>query len=126
VEALRDMGVKPTAMIDVSDGIASDIRHIAKASNLGCVIYEDKLPIFQATWDQLGILKIDPTTAALNGGEDYELLFTINQNDFDKIKDHNDISIIGYMTDTTEGYHLISRSGTKAELKAQGWDALKD
>ena len=126
VETLREMEVKPTAMIDVSDGIASDVRHIAKGANLGCVIYEDKLPVFQATWDQLGILKIDPTTAALNGGEDYELLFTIRQSDFEKIKDHNDISIIGYMTEQAEGYHLISRSGTKTELKAQGWDALRE
>ncbi len=119
---LREKGVKPTAMIDISDGVSSDIMHIAKQSNLGCIIFEDKLPIFQATWEQLGILKIDPTTAALNGGEDYELLFTIGHDDYDKIKDHNDISIIGYMTDPAEGCHLISRSGTKVELKAQGWN----
>jgi thiamine-monophosphate kinase len=125
VELLRESGVKPSAMIDVSDGVASDIRHIAKKSNLGCVLFEEKLPIFQATWDQLGIMQIDPTTAALNGGEDYELLFTIHQSDYDKIKDHQDIHIIGYMTEPAEGHHLISRSGTKVELKAQGWDALK-
>lgn len=126
VKLLEEKGVMPTAMIDVSDGIASDIRHIAKQSNLGCVIFEDKLPIFQSTWDQLAEMKIDPTTAALNGGEDYELLFTISQSDYDKIKDHNDISTIGYMTAPTDGYFLISKSGTKAELKAQGWDALKE
>lgn len=126
VKLLEEKGVMPTAMIDVSDGIASDIRHIAKQSNLGCVIFEDKLPIFQSTWDQLAEMKIDPTTAALNGGEDYELLFTISQSDYDKIKDHNDISTIGYMTAPADGYFLISKSGTKAELKAQGWDALKE
>ncbi len=125
VEELRKAGVKPTAMIDVSDGVASDLRHIAKQSDLGCVVYEEKLPIFQTTWEQLGLMQIDPTTAALNGGEDYELLFTIPQTDYDKIKDHNDISIIGYMTAKEEGYHLISKSGNKVELKAQGWDALK-
>ncbi|HRZ41342.1 MAG TPA: thiamine-phosphate kinase [Bacteroidales bacterium] len=125
INDLRKAGVQPTAMIDVSDGVASDIRHIAKQSGLGCVIFEDKLPIFQTAYDQLAEMQIDPTTAALNGGEDYELLFTISQADYDKIKDHNDISIIGYMTTREEGYHLISKSGTKVELKAQGWDALK-
>lgn len=125
VRELSKAGVKPTAMIDVSDGVASDVRHIAKQSELGCVIFEDKLPIFQTAFDQLAEMQIDPTTAALNGGEDYELLFTINQSDYDKIKDHNDISIIGYMTAKEEGYHLISKSGNKVELKAQGWDSLK-
>lgn len=125
IDLFKEKKIKPTAMIDVSDGIASDILHIAAESNLGSVIFEEKLPIFQNTYEQLGIMKIDPTTAALNGGEDYELLFTILQSDYEIIKDHNDISIIGYMTDKNEGNHLISKSGTKTEMKAQGWDALK-
>ncbi len=124
-EILHSCNAKPTSMIDVSDGVASDIKHIAQQSGLGCIIFEEKLPIDQVTWDTLGEMGIDPTTAALNGGEDYELLFTIPQSDYDKIKDRKEISIIGYMTGKDEGHYLISRSGSRVELKAQGWDALR-
>ena len=124
-ELLKKSGVKPTAMIDVSDGVASELLHICKASDCGCQIYEEKLPIDHLT-RQLGMeFGIDPTTAALNGGEDYELLFTIPLSDYDKIKDKSEISIIGHITDKAAGYKMVDRQENVHELKAQGWDALK-
>ncbi len=113
-------------MIDLSDGLASDIKHICKASNTGCVISEEKLPIDQKTFDTAKEFNIVPTVAALNGGEDYELLFTIDQNDYEKIKDVEGVSVIGYMTDRSEGERLITSDNVSMELKAQGWDALKN
>ncbi len=126
VKMLKENGIKPTSMIDISDGLASEIKHICKNSKLGCQIYEDKIPIDATTVTMAEELKIDPTIAALSGGEDYELLFTINQSDYDKIKTLEGISVIGHMTDISEGENLISRSGTSIQLKAQGWDAMKN
>ncbi len=119
---LADLGVVPTAMIDISDGLASELLHIAKGSRLGAVIYEDKIPIAQQTYDAaINEFKLIPSVCALNGGEDYELLFTIAQQDYEKIKLHDDISFIGYMTDASEGCQMITRAGQKVPVTAQGW-----
>lgn len=124
VKLLQDIAVKPTAMIDISDGLASDILHICRQSGKGCKLYEDKIPIDQMTYDTAREFGLDPTVCALNGGEDYELLFTIKQADYDKIKGDVDITVIGYITEESEGYHLISKAGNLHPLKAQGWNAF--
>lgn len=125
VEVLKLMMIKPTSMIDISDGLASEILHICKQSNTGCNLYEEKIPIDPMTYDTARDFGIDPTVCALNGGEDYELLFTIKQVDFEKIKNNPDISIIGHITEPAAGCHLISKSGKVHEIKAQGWNAFK-
>ena len=125
VESLGELKIKPTAMIDISDGLASDILHICKQSEKGCTLYEEKIPIDPMTYDTARTFGIDPTTCALNGGEDYELLFTVAQADYEKIKHSADISIIGHITDATSGCQLISKSGNAHSLKAQGWNAFK-
>ncbi|MCF6171572.1 MAG: thiamine-phosphate kinase [Bacteroidales bacterium] len=125
VRLLEEKDIVPTSMIDISDGLASEALHLCKSSNTGCTIYEEKIPIDQQTFDLAKEFGIVPSVAALNGGEDYELLFTISQKDFEKIKDLEDISVIGFMTDPSEGRQLISNDNQSFELKAQGWDALK-
>lgn len=125
IDLLDQIGVKPTAMIDVSDGLASEILHICQQSNVGCTIYEEKLPIDPVTWETARELGLDPTICALNGGEDYELLFTVKQADYDKIKNDVDITIIGHITDQNSGVKMISKSNMVHELKAQGWNAFK-
>ena len=126
VDLLAKNNIVPTSMIDVSDGLASDIKHLCKASNTGCVISEEKIPIDQSTFDAAKEeFKIVPSIAALNGGEDYELLFTISQNDYEKISKIEGISIIGYMTDATEGEKIVTNDNVSIDIKAQGWDALK-
>ena len=124
VKILKEKGIQPTSMIDISDGLASEIKHICKNSKLGCQLYEDKIPIDVTAVNISEEFKMDPTIAALSGGEDYELLFTISQADYDKIKSVEEVSVIGHMTDISEGENLISRSGSAVELKAQGWDAM--
>ncbi|MDT8309318.1 MAG: thiamine-phosphate kinase [Bacteroidales bacterium] len=124
IDLFREKKIKPTAMIDISDGLASEVFHLGKRSGLGATIYEEKLPIFQTTFDTAREFSIDPTTAALNGGEDYELLFTITQHDYEKIKTFSDISIIGHMVEASYGFQLISKNGVQTPLKAQGWDAF--
>ncbi len=121
VHELKEMGIRPTSMIDISDGLASELFHLCKASNLGCAVFEDKIPVDSRTEQALFELKLDPTTAALNGGEDYELLFTIQQSDFEKIKNHPEISTIGYMTEPGNGKKLMTRNEHVVDLKAQGW-----
>jgi thiamine-monophosphate kinase len=117
--------ITPTSMIDISDGLSSDILHIGKQSNLGIVLYEDKIPIAEEMRKAAFKFQIDPTVCALSSGEDYELLFTIDQNDYDKIGKHGDIMVIGYMTDLEAGNHIITKGGSKHEITAQGWNAFK-
>ncbi len=123
---LHALEVKPTSMIDISDGLSSEIMHLCKQSGVGCNLYEDKLPLdpqFISTCEEFNI---DSTTIAINGGEDYELLFTIDMNDFDKIKANPDLTVIGHMTQASEGIHLVTRANTKIPLKARGWNALSE
>ena len=122
---LIELDVKPTSMIDISDGLSSEILHISKASELGCQIYEDKIPIDPEVGKTCEEFKINNTTAALNGGEDYELLFTIEQNDFEKVKGHPHLSVIGHMTDQASGYNMVTGLGQQIELTAQGWNGIK-
>jgi thiamine-monophosphate kinase len=124
VEFFADKGIMPTAMIDVSDGLSSETLHICKQSNLGCIIYEDKIPIHEDARQFAYTLELDPTACALSGGEDYELLFTLSQTDYDKIVLNEQISVIGYMTEAEEGTHIITRGGNKHQLVAQGWNHM--
>lgn len=125
VELLKDIKIKPTAMIDISDGLASEILHICKQSNKGCNIYEDKIPLDPMTYETAREFNLDPTVCALSGGEDYELLFTIKQADYEKIRLLMDISVIGHITEPSAGCNLVTKSGLVHTLKAQGWNAFK-
>lgn len=124
ISILKELKIKPTSMIDVSDGLASEILHICTQSNKGCSLYEEKIPIDPMTYETAREFGLDPTVCALSGGEDYELLFTIKQSDFEKIKFNADISIIGHITEAAAGCNLVSKSGNVHELKAQGWNAF--
>ncbi len=123
---LHALEIKPTAMIDISDGLSSEIIHICKQSKVGCNLYEDKLPLDPQLIATCEEFNIDSTTIAINGGEDYELLFTIAIDDFEKIKSNPNFTIIGHMTQESEGIHLITRAATKIELRARGWNAIKE
>jgi len=125
VELFKELDILPTSLIDISDGLSSEIFHICKQSNVGMKVYEDKLPIDQQTYDTALEFNIPPTTCAMNGGEDYELLFTVPQSAHDKIKNSLDISIIGYCTAPHEGKELITQSGNVVPLEAQGWENFK-
>jgi len=125
IEFLEEAGITPTAMMDVSDGLSSEILHICKQSNLGCVLYEDKIPIEGESKEMALKFGLDPTACALSGGEDYELLFTMKQADYDKIVLNEQISVIGYMTDISEGAHILTKGGNKFKLVAQGWNAFQ-
>ena len=123
---LEKLEVKPTAMIDVSDGLSSEILHLCKQSGVGCNLYEEKIPVDPQLINVCEEFNLDITTIALSGGEDYELLFTIKMEDFDKIKGNPNFTVIGHMVEATEGTHLITRANTKIELKARGWNALSE
>ncbi len=125
IHEFRDLGVIPTSMIDVSDGIASDLMHICHQSGLGANIYEDKLPIDKLTYDTAVEFRLDPITCVMNGGEDYELLFTIDQEDHEKIKDHPDIHFIGYTQEKEKGLNLITKKQNVVPLSAQGWEHFR-
>ncbi len=125
IALLKEIEVKPTAMIDVSDGLASEILHICRQSNKGCVLYEDKIPLDPMTYETAREFNLDPTVCALSGGEDYELLFTVKQADYEKIKFKMDISIIGYITEPSAGCNLVTKSGNSHPIKAQGWNAFR-
>ncbi len=121
IEEFQRLNIQPTSMIDISDGLASEIIHICTQSNVGCEIYEEKIPIDIQTHQRAREFNLDPTTCAMNGGEDYELLFTLPSSEYDKIKNHPDFSIIGYITELSKKYNLISKSGTVHPITAQGW-----
>ena len=126
VELLEQLGVRPSSMIDISDGLSSEILHLCKNSKVGCNLFEDKIPLDPTVISACEEFKIDSTTVALSGGEDYELLFTIDQNDFDKIKGNPNLTVIGHITDASEGAHLITRADTKIPLTAQGWNSFQN
>lgn len=123
---LKALEVKPTAMIDISDGLSSEILHLCKNSGVGCNLFEDKIPLDQQVISTCEEFNLDSTTIALNGGEDYELLFTISTEDYPKIKGNPHLSVIGHMTEAKEGVHLITRANTKIALKARGWNSFQE
>ncbi len=124
VEFFEQQDILPTAMMDISDGLSSEILHLCKQSDLGCVVYEDKIPIAEETRNAAFKFEMDPTACALSGGEDYELLFTIKQDDYDKLVLNEKISVIGYMTDAEAGMKLYTKGGNKFDITAQGWNAF--
>lgn len=124
VELLEKLGIRPTAMIDISDGLSSEVLHLCKAGDLGCALYEDKIPLDPAAIATCEEFKLDSTTVALSGGEDYELLFTIAQEDYPKIKANPDLSVVGHMTEKEAGARLITRGGEQLPLKARGWNSF--
>lgn len=124
IRLFKTMNIKPTSMIDISDGLSSEVFHLCSGSKTGMHLYEDKIPIDPMTYNVAREFNLDPTTCALNGGEDYELLFTLSQTDYDKVKNHPDFTVIGYCTEASEGVMMTSQAGNKHSLKAQGWKAF--
>ena len=121
---LKDLEVKPTSMIDISDGLSSEILHICKQSKVGCNLYEEKIPLDPQVISACEEFELNSTTIALSGGEDYELLFTVSQEDFPKIKGNPHLTVIGHIVAESEGVHLVTRANQKIKLTAQGWNAL--
>ena len=126
VEALKKEGIRPTAMMDISDGLSSELMHICTQSNVGCRVYEERIPIDYQTAVMAEELNMNVTTCALNGGEDYELLFTVPLTEHDKVAAMKGIKVIGHITKPELGCGLITRDGQEFELKAQGWNPLKE
>ncbi len=125
-EILKELAVKPTSMIDISDGLSSEIMHICSQSKKGCKIYEEKIPLDPQVISACEEFNLDSTMIALSGGEDYELLFTVPISDFEKIKGNPNFTIIGHITEESQGMNLVTRANQEIELKAQGWNALKE
>ena len=125
VEFFASSEIVPTSMMDISDGLSSEILHICKQSNLGCVLYEEKIPVHEEMKRAAFKFEIDPTACALSGGEDYELLFTIPQAEYDKLVLNEQISVVGYMTEAEQGAHIITKGGGRHAITAQGWNHLK-
>ena len=126
IEKLRQAGIRPTAMMDISDGLSSELRHICKQSHVGCRVYEKQLPIDYQTAVMAEELEMNVTTCALNGGEDYELVFTVPIGDHEKIEQVEGVRLIGHITDERFGHVLVSRDGQEFDLKAQGWNPLAE
>ncbi len=124
IEMFKELGVQPTSMIDISDGLSSEIIHICTQSEVGCTIYEDKLPIDPLTVSTAEEMNLNPSVCALNGGEDYELLFTISLEDYEKIKEQKRVAIIGHITSDKGKHEFVSNGDTVHELTAQGWNAI--
>jgi thiamine-monophosphate kinase len=124
IEYLAKNDIVPTSMIDISDGLSSEIMHICSQSGVGCKLFEDKIPFNPIAINMAAELNMDPTVCALNGGEDYELLFTISLQEYEKIKNDPNITPIGHITNIEQGINLIARDGTEIPLKAQGWNAF--
>jgi len=125
IELLEKINVVPTSMIDISDGLSSELLHLCEDSKTGCTVYEEKIPMAEETYNQALKFNIDPVTCALSGGEDYELLFTIKQSDYEKVKDHPDISVIGHITHESMGKKLVTKGNQIHDLIAQGWNQFK-
>jgi len=125
IEFLDDAEIHPTSMMDISDGLSSEILHLCRQSQLGCVLYEEKIPIAEAMRNAAFKFEIDPTACALSGGEDYELLFTVSQADYEKLLLNEQISVVGYMTEPEQGTHIHTKGGNKHVITAQGWNHYK-
>ena len=126
IHELKDLKIVPSSMIDISDGLASELMHISRHSGLGLRVFEEQLPIDNQTYEAAVEFNLDPITCALNGGEDYELLFTINQNDYEKLKKHADIHFFGHMEKSDNGAGLVTKAGNWVPLEAQGWNHFKE
>lgn len=125
IEFLEGENILPTSMMDISDGLSSEILHICEKSGVGCMLYEEKIPILEDTRNAAFKFEIDPTACALSGGEDYELLFTIKQEDYEKLKLHPHISVIGHITEADKGATILTKGGNTYPISAQGWNAFK-
>ncbi len=126
IREIADLKLKPTSMIDISDGLASEVMHLGTSSGVGIKVYEDKLPIDGKVYDTAREFNLDPTLCMLSGGEDYELLFTIRQEDFEKVRNHPKLTVIGHAVAAPDAFTMVTKGGTEVPLQAQGWDGLRN